>query len=84
VDLGYDVWLANTPGSNRYSKHEFLLRDEPAYWRYNWASNAFDLSGLLMHIKRVTESDDDVVIMAFGSASLQVLYRYAENSHLLA
>jgi len=82
--MGYDVWLANTPGSNQYSSHEFLLKEEPAYWKYNWASNAFDLSSLVMHIKRHVGTDNDVLIVAFGSATVQVLYRYAENSHLLS
>lgn len=82
--MGYDVWLANGPGANDYSKHEFLLRNEPAYWDYSPLTKATDFTQTLMYMKRHLRTDDDVLIVAYGNAAVEVIYRYAENSYLLS
>ena len=81
--MGYDVWLANGPGTNDYSRHEFLMRNEPAFWEYSPLSKATDFTQTLMFMKKHLGTDDDILIVAYGNAAIEVIYRYAENSYLL-
>ena len=83
ANMGYDVWLANGPGANDYSRHEFLMRNEPAFWEYSPFSKATDFTQTLMYIKKYLRTEEDVLIFAHGNAAIEVIYRYADNSHLL-
>ena len=83
ADAGFDVWLANGPGSNDYSRHEFLVAREQPYWEYDIMSSVTDFTQTLMYIKRETKTTEPVIIFSYGTSAFNVLYRYAENSTLL-
>ena len=68
ADAGFDVWLANGPGSNDYSRHEFLVAREQPYWQFDMSSQVYDLAQTLMYIRRLSKTTESVVILAYGTA----------------
>jgi hypothetical protein len=59
------------------------MRNEPAFWEYSPLSKATDFTQTLMFMKKHLGTDDDILIVAYGNAAIEVIYRYAENSYLL-
>lgn len=67
--MGFDVWLANSPGSNSYSTHEFLHRYEPTYWAYGPYSPAVNFVDTMKYIKEATGTKKDVLVIAYSNAA---------------
>ncbi|PRQ22773.1 putative triacylglycerol lipase [Rosa chinensis] len=50
-DKGYDVWLANTRGTDSSRGHKSLITKDPAYWDWTWEQlAAYDLPALFNYV----------------------------------
>ncbi|KAM7503691.1 hypothetical protein LguiB_002595 [Lonicera macranthoides] len=51
ADNGFDVWLANTRGTNYSRGHTSLSPSDPAYWDWSWDELvAYDLPATVKHV----------------------------------
>ncbi|XP_037466509.1 triacylglycerol lipase 2-like isoform X1 [Triticum dicoccoides] len=51
ADGGFDVWFANTRGTNSSRNHTSLTPDDPEYWNWTWDQlAAYDLPAVLQHV----------------------------------
>ncbi|XP_051199296.1 triacylglycerol lipase 2 [Lolium perenne] len=51
VDGGFDVWIANTRGTNSSRNHTSLSPKNPAYWDWSWDEiAAYDLPAVLQFV----------------------------------
>ncbi|XP_068345578.1 triacylglycerol lipase 2-like [Pyrus communis] len=55
ADNGFDVWLANTRGTNFSRGHTLLTPNDPAYWDWSWDElAAYDLPALFEYVNNQT------------------------------
>ncbi|KAB2610654.1 triacylglycerol lipase 2-like [Pyrus ussuriensis x Pyrus communis] len=55
ADNGFDVWLANTRGTNSSRGHTLLTPNDPAYWDWSWDElAAYDLPALFEYVNNQT------------------------------
>lgn len=51
ADGGFDVWFANTRGTNSSRNHTSLTPDDPEYWNWTWDQlAAYDLPAVLQFV----------------------------------
>ncbi|XP_071727114.1 triacylglycerol lipase 2-like [Rutidosis leptorrhynchoides] len=55
ADNGFDVWIANTRGTNYSRSHTSLSPSDPAYWEWSWDELvAFDLPASIQFVHNKT------------------------------
>ncbi|KAL6177333.1 hypothetical protein ACLB2K_048859 [Fragaria x ananassa] len=55
ADKGFDVWLANTRGTDSSRGHRSLGANDPAYWEWTWEQlAAYDLPAMLNYVNKQT------------------------------
>ncbi|XP_031394027.1 triacylglycerol lipase 2-like [Punica granatum] len=91
ADNGYDVWLANSRGTNSSLAHTSLSPSDPAYWEWSWDELvAYDLPAMFQHIHGATGQKFHYVghslgtLIALAAFSKQELFGMLRSAALLS
>ncbi|XP_076037452.1 lipase member K-like [Oratosquilla oratoria] len=69
ADDGYDVWLANSRGSEYSQRHFTLATDDPRFWQFSFDQmGRFDLPATVDYILEQTPKDD-LLFVGFSMGS---------------
>ncbi|KAG8640552.1 triacylglycerol lipase 2 isoform X1 [Manihot esculenta] len=78
ADDGFDVWVANTRGTESSSLHSSLSPDDPAFWNWSWDELAgFDLPATFQYVHNQTGQQLHYVAHSLGT--LTALGAFSKN-----
>ncbi|THG10747.1 hypothetical protein TEA_023123 [Camellia sinensis var. sinensis] len=81
ADEGFDVWLANTRGTQYSSGHTSLSPNDPAYWDWSWDElSAYDLPAFFEYVHDQTGQDLHYVGHSLGT--LMALATFSQENLL--
>uniref|UniRef100_A0ACD5UH47 Uncharacterized protein n=1 Tax=Avena sativa TaxID=4498 RepID=A0ACD5UH47_AVESA len=82
ADGGFDVWFANTRGTNSSRNHTSLTPNDPAYWDWTWDElAAYDLPAFLQFVYDHT-GGQKVHYIGHSLGTLIILAAFSENKLL--
>ncbi|KAH7576679.1 hypothetical protein JRO89_XS01G0130300 [Xanthoceras sorbifolium] len=91
ADNGYDVWIANTRGTNYSRGHTSLTPNDPAYWEWSWDELvAYDLPACVQFVHDQTGQKLHYVghslgtLIAFAAFSQKKLVDMIRSAALLS
>ncbi|XP_004300834.1 PREDICTED: triacylglycerol lipase 2-like [Fragaria vesca subsp. vesca] len=71
ADKGFDVWLANTRGTDSSRGHRSLSANDPAYWEWTWEQlAAYDLPAMFNYVNKQTGQKLHYVGHSLGTLTL--------------
>ncbi|KAL6177314.1 hypothetical protein ACLB2K_048840 [Fragaria x ananassa] len=71
ADKGFDVWLANTRGTESSRGHKSLCASDPAYWEWTWEQLAtYDLPALFDYVNNHTRQQSHYVGHSLGTLTV--------------
>ncbi|KAK9663911.1 hypothetical protein RND81_14G005700 [Saponaria officinalis] len=91
ADSGFDVWIANSRGTNYSLGHTTLSSDDPAYWDWSWDELvAFDLPTIVKYVFNLSRQKLHYVghsqgtLIALAAFSQQRLVNMVRSAGLLS
>ncbi|CAN6701926.1 unnamed protein product [Malus baccata var. baccata] len=84
ADNGFDVWLANTRGTNSSRGHTSLTPNDPAYWDWSWDElAAYDLPALFKYVNNQTGQNLHYVGHSLGTLTALAAFSQEKLLNLL-
>ncbi|KAI4384946.1 hypothetical protein MLD38_003029 [Melastoma candidum] len=78
ADNGYDVWMANSRGTQSSSGHTTLTTSDEAYWEWSWDELvSYDLASTVQYVNGVTGQNLHYAAHSLGT--LMALAAFSQN-----